>query len=311
MMTDDSRRTTRPLPPRQRPPTGQLQPATGHTKDLPALPWMVRLEIMGQALAIQLAVPSKIVIGRTDPEANMVADVDLGPFRGIESGVSRRHAEIQANEQHLLIVDLGSTNGTRLNGHRLLAHEPYRLRHGDTLSVGLAELKVYFTMQPVHEGVKVSKSNVPPALTQEEEETEEISPRRILVVDSDEEMADALNRVLDRLGYRVTVASSAGDAMRNIASQLPHAVFVDLNMPDFPGTDICRMIRSDLSRQQLPVFMLSKVSNDEDIQRAMDAGATLFLSKPVGMNELVEALNTYVGDPTPPSIQSSPDSLDA
>ena len=72
-------------------------------------------------------------------------------------------------------------------------------------------------------------------------------------------------------------------------------------MPDFPGIDICRMIRSDLSRQTLPVFILSKVSKDEDIKSAMDAGATLFLSKPVGMNELVEALNTYVGDPTPPS----------
>ncbi len=300
-MTDDNRRTTRRLTPQQRPPTGSLQPVTGFTKDLPSLPWMVRFEIMGQALAIQLAVPSKIVIGRTDPDTNTLADVDLGPFRGIESGVSRRHAEIQANEQHLLIVDLGSTNGTRLNGHRLIAHEPYRLRHGDTLSVGLAELKVYFTMQPVHEGVKVSKSHVPPVLNQEEEETQEVGPRRILVVDSDAEMAEALNGLLDGLGYSVTVTASAGDAMRNIATQLPHAVFVDLNMPDFPGIDICRMIRSDLSRQTLPVFILSKVSKDEDIKSAMDAGATLFLSKPVGMNELVEALNTYVGDPTPPS----------
>lgn len=300
-MTDDSRRNTRRLTPQQRPPTGNLRPATGQTKDLPSLPWMVRFEILGQSLAIQLAVPSKIVIGRTDPDTNTTADIDLSPFRGLESGVSRRHAEIQASEQHLLIVDLGSTNGTRLNGHRLLAHEPYRLRHGDTLSVGLSELKVYFTMQPVHEGVKVSKNTTPPALVQEEEETEEIGPRRILVVDSDFEMAEALHGLLDGLGYSVTVMSSAGDAMRNIASQLPHALFVDLDMPDFPGIDICRMIRSDLSRRKLPVFILSKASNDEDIQAAMEAGATLFLSKPVGMNELVEALNNYVGNPTPPS----------
>lgn len=300
-MTDDSRRTTRRLNPQQRRPTGHLRPATGHTKDLPALPWTVRFEILGQSLAIQLAVPSKIVIGRTDPDTHTTVDLDLSPFRGIESGVSRRHAEIQANEQHLLVVDLGSTNGTRLNGHRLLAHEPYRLRHGDTLSVGLAELKVHFTMQPVHDGVKVSKSSVPPLITQEEEETQEIGPRRILVVDSDEEMAEALHGLLDNLGYSVSVTDSAGDAMRNIASQLPHAVFVDLNMPDFPGTDICRMIRSDLSREQLPVFILSTVSKEEDIKAAMEAGATLFLSKPVGMNELVEALNTYVGHPTPPS----------
>jgi CheY-like chemotaxis protein len=298
-LTDDNRLTTRRLTP-SRPSTGNLRPATGKTQDLPALPWTVRFEIMSDSLAIQLAVPSKIVIGRTDPDTSTFPDIDLSPYRGIESGVSRRHAEIQAQEQHLLVVDLGSTNGTRLNGHRLLPHEPYRLRHGDTLSIGLAEMKVHFTMMPVHEGVRVVKSSTPPLIAQEEGETQEIGPRRVLVVDSDTEMADALNSLLDGLGYSVTIATSAGDAMRSISTQLPHAVFVDLDMPDFPGTDICRMIRSDLSRQQLPVFMLSKEGTDEQVKAAMESGATVFLSKPVGLSELLPALSSYVRGAVPP-----------
>jgi CheY-like chemotaxis protein len=219
----------------------------------------------------------------------------------LERGVSRRHVEIRSNERQLLLVDLGSTNGTRLNGYRLRPHEPYRLRHGDLLEVGLAELRIQFTMVPVHDGVKAVKKVGTGILSNPDEDTTAGEPRRILVVQSETEVAEALYQLLDGLGYAVTVVNSTADAMRVIATRLPHAVFLDFNMPDFSGIEVCRMIRNDLSSRELPIFVLSTDSGQTDVQMALEAGANLFLSKPVGLNELLQALNTFVGDPIPRS----------
>ena len=60
-------------------------------------------------------------------------------------GVSRRHAAIRRNEeQNLDLWDLGSSNGTYLNGQRLSAHRPYRLHDGDELRLGSMIIRVFF-----------------------------------------------------------------------------------------------------------------------------------------------------------------------
>jgi CheY-like chemotaxis protein len=297
-MTEQPRKQTRRLAPLQRPPTGGLKPATGFTQNLPTPPWAIRFEINGQSLSLRLAAQGRAFIGRADPDNNYYPEIDLGPFGAVEKGVSRRHAEIRSNEQHLLVIDLGSTNGTRLNGHRLLANEPYRLRHGDTLEIGMTKLKVQFVTVPIHEGVKIMKKTTGMLTQPDDEETANSGPRRVLVVDADMEMATALEQLLIQIGYRALVVHSTGTAMRVIASRLPDAIILDLRMPDFPGTEIVRMIRSDLARQKLPIFVVSNERKPEEIQAALEAGATLFLSKPVGLDELLQALESFVGSPT-------------
>ena len=67
------------------------------------------------------------------------ADIDLTPYRGLYNGVSRRHAIIkyekmdEFNAPSLLIADLGSTNGTLLNGKRLPPYRFFTLRDGDEI----------------------------------------------------------------------------------------------------------------------------------------------------------------------------------
>jgi pSer/pThr/pTyr-binding forkhead associated (FHA) protein len=68
--------------------------------------------------------------------------IDLGPYGGYQSGVSRKHALITNNEGGLYIEDLGSTNGTRINGFQLTLNRKYRLRDGD--EVEFARLRTQF-----------------------------------------------------------------------------------------------------------------------------------------------------------------------
>ncbi len=76
------------------------------------------------------------IIGRSDSKSTYQPDVDLADMQAFEYGVSRRHAAFVRYQDRLHILDLGSINGTFLNGRRLLQETPYPLHPGDKLILG-------------------------------------------------------------------------------------------------------------------------------------------------------------------------------
>lgn len=77
-----------------------------------------------------------MVLGRSDSRSSYIPDIDLAEMKALEKGVSRRHAAFVHMEEKLCILDLGSINGTFLNGTRLKADTPYQLSAGDQLGLG-------------------------------------------------------------------------------------------------------------------------------------------------------------------------------
>ena len=75
-------------------------------------------------------------LGRSDPSQNIFPEVDLTDDLAMESGVSREHAAIFGRGSTIMVEDLGSTNGTLLNGERLDPYMPEILQHGDQLQLG-------------------------------------------------------------------------------------------------------------------------------------------------------------------------------
>ena len=94
--------------------------------------------------AIRLDAQDEILLGRSDPKSDAIPTFDLAPFDGAEQGVSRRHAVIQRSEDTLTLTDLGSTNGTFLNGQRLVASQPRVVRDGDEIRIGRLVLHIFF-----------------------------------------------------------------------------------------------------------------------------------------------------------------------
>lgn len=76
------------------------------------------------------------VLGRRAANVQRRVDIDLTPFDALVLGVSRVHAEIAVRADGVFVTDLGSTNGTWVNGVRLAPNTPHRLRHGDLLALG-------------------------------------------------------------------------------------------------------------------------------------------------------------------------------
>jgi CheY-like chemotaxis protein len=293
-MEQDPKGTRRFTPP-QKLDTGTLKPL--ETPDKPTLnfKWSVKFNAGPKSLSFHISLSDKLIVGRADDDAQV--DIDLNPFGAPERGVSRRHAAISATTDYLLVTDLDSTNGTRLNGHMLRPNEPYRLDHGDRLSFGILDVRVEFTMVPFHEGIKLAKTGTGSLASLDAAEAEELYSRPILIVEDDRSVANLLNDLLETLNYKSHTVHRVSEAMRFIAEQLPRAVLLDLRMPDYSGLEVCKMLRADMNTRNLPIFVLSGESDPEEIKSVLDAGADVFLSKPVGLNELVQALRKYVGNP--------------
>lgn len=91
-----------------------------------------------------LRLTDRAVLGRADTTSVRQPDIDLTPFGALEKGVSRIHATIERSDDTLTLVDMGSSNGTHLNGQRLVPDQPRVLRDGDEIRFGKLVAHIYF-----------------------------------------------------------------------------------------------------------------------------------------------------------------------
>jgi hypothetical protein len=91
---------------------------------------------------IELVLDQPVRLGRMDPKHDIFPEVDLTAAMGLEQGVSRRHACIFLRGAGVEIEDLGSVNGTLLNGQRLIPYLPEHLKDGDRLQLGQLSIQV-------------------------------------------------------------------------------------------------------------------------------------------------------------------------
>ncbi|HUB75641.1 MAG TPA: response regulator transcription factor [Solirubrobacteraceae bacterium] len=107
---------------------------------------------------------------------------------------------------------------------------------------------------------------------------------RILVCDDDPQILRALRLVLRGAGYEVLATASGEEALDRAAVAGPHAAIIDLMLPDRPGIEVCRELRS---WSELPIIVLSAVNEEPTKIEALNAGADDYVTKPFGPGELV------------------------
>ena len=123
-----------------------MKPASRNTAHSQATP----TDNSSRRLVLQILTPKKrmlsvpfsreLIVGRVDPREQTQPDIDLTSVKAEESGVSRFHARFTYQEGTLYIEDMGSTNGTRINGFDLVAGKSYRLTPGDEIELGSLRL---------------------------------------------------------------------------------------------------------------------------------------------------------------------------
>src|ERR1700751_5104515 len=106
---------------------------------------------------------------------------------------------------------------------------------------------------------------------------------RILVVDDDRAVRDALRRVLALASYDVDCAADCDEALEQLSRVAPDAVGLDIGMPGFDGLDECRRLRENGNR--VPILLLTARVEVADRVAGLDAGADDYLVKPFDIEE--------------------------
>jgi two-component system, OmpR family, response regulator MprA len=107
---------------------------------------------------------------------------------------------------------------------------------------------------------------------------------RVLVVDDDPQLREALSRALELDDYQVATANNGAQALEAISARRPDVVVLDVMMPYVGGLDVCRTLRE--RKDRLPILVLTARDEVGDRVAGLDAGADDYLTKPFALEEL-------------------------
>ena len=118
--------------------------------------------------------------------------------------------------------------------------------------------------------------------------------KTVLIVEDEPDAAEMFAEMMRVTGFDVTQLYSSTPAMGTIRAEKPDLVILDIMMPDISGLEVLRYMRREPELKDIPVILVSAKSMPADIQEGMDAGASNYLTKPVGFLELKNAVEELV-----------------
>ena len=110
--------------------------------------------------------------------------------------------------------------------------------------------------------------------------------KRILIADDKATSRELLRTVLERLGYAVSEAADGEEAVQKARAETPDLILLDLQMPIRSGYEVLGALRQDARFVALPILALTASAMQGDRERALAAGFTDYLTKPVALAHL-------------------------
>jgi pSer/pThr/pTyr-binding forkhead associated (FHA) protein len=121
----------------------KVAPAAGASAGASLQSGQITLTITGVNQVVVLQGRTEYVLGREGHE-QVIPDLNLNNYGARDKGVSRVHAALRCDRGQVFLIDLGSTNGTRLNGQPLPAHQPAPVASGDEIRLGKLFMRISF-----------------------------------------------------------------------------------------------------------------------------------------------------------------------
>lgn len=121
--------------------------------------------------------------------------------------------------------------------------------------------------------------------------------QRILAVDDSKMVRDLMSFMVQTAGYEIDTAETGAEALELCAKISYRLVLVDLNMPLMDGYALIERLRAQPGGEDLAIIIVTTEAEAEDRRRGLEAGADLYMVKPVEEDELLANIRLLIGDP--------------
>jgi CheY-like chemotaxis protein len=195
--------------------------------------------------------------------------------------ISRRHCRFFVCDNQVWVEDLGSRNGTCLNGEPLKEARP--LRDGDSLSLAQFPFQVRL-------GAAALTAGPQPAASGPVSEAVE-SPQHVLVVEDNAALAETLAQLLTQWGHAVQVAHDGPEAIQAAQAQPPDTVLLDIGLPGMDGYQVAEQLRGQVGLEGARLVAITGYEPEEDSSRSRRVGIHHRLLKPIDPVQLQDVLH--------------------
>jgi len=128
-------------------------------------------------------------------------------------------------------------------------------------------------------------------------EVQEKVGAHVLIVEDSLTQAMLLKHLLEEHGYRVTAASSGKAAIEALSGERPSLIISDIVMPEMDGVELTRRIKDNDSWREIPVILLTALSEGEDVIRGIEAQVDFYITKPYDEDFLLSKVESIVSNP--------------
>lgn len=129
--------------------------------------------------------------------------------------------------------------------------------------------------------------------------------KRILIADDKATSRELLRTVLERQGYAIIEAADGEEALQKARAETPDLILLDLQMPRRTGYEVLGELRRDPRHAALPIIAITASAMQGDRERALAAGFTSYLTKPVALAQLRAQIQSLLSDGNPTGIGGS------
>ena len=121
-----------------------------------------------------------------------------------------------------------------------------------------------------------------------------LAPKKVMIIEDEPDAAELFAEMMRLNGFRVIKTYSSTPAMSIIREEKPDLILLDIMMPEISGIEILHLMRSDPVLASIPVVVVSARATPTDVQTGLDAGASIYLTKPVGYMDLKNAVDSLL-----------------
>ena len=117
---------------------------------------------------------------------------------------------------------------------------------------------------------------------------------KIILIEDSKNLALALTPALELKGHEVLWVNDGRRALIEIKKFKPSIILLDLMLPHVSGFEICQAVKSDMALMKIPVIIMSTLTGQEDMERARNAGADHFISKPYDLKQTLTEIFKFI-----------------